>query len=174
MRLSFSLCGFLLLAGIAAAQESNFSTGPQYLLPPGSPLFARSIATPTLPSNSPALEVGISSAPANTGALAYAAAAAADLPSIYYGDPTITLAENAAAQAGAFDAGVIEPGTEADEQQLAGSLLPQDYLDLGVGQATTVQDLRSHGFGLTLVETAAYWKAHPLHATRAFTNADIK
>ncbi|HEV2402329.1 MAG TPA: hypothetical protein VGS27_35700 [Candidatus Sulfotelmatobacter sp.] len=42
--------GFLLLAfaGTCFAQDTNFSTGPQYLVTNGSPLFNQSIATPSL------------------------------------------------------------------------------------------------------------------------------
>lgn len=38
----------LVLTGLSFAQDTNFSTGPQYLITTSSPLFLRSISTPSL------------------------------------------------------------------------------------------------------------------------------
>ena len=48
MRFCGLLCFLFALAGFSAAQDSNFSVGPQYLTNYGSPMFLRPIATPTL------------------------------------------------------------------------------------------------------------------------------
>ena len=39
---------FLILTGVALAQETNFSSGPQYLITTNSPLLLRPISTPSL------------------------------------------------------------------------------------------------------------------------------
>jgi hypothetical protein len=59
--------GTLLLlsaSGTAFGQDTNFASGPQYLMQ-GSPLFARSISTPSLPLTGPPLDVGASNATEN-------------------------------------------------------------------------------------------------------------
>jgi uncharacterized protein YebE (UPF0316 family) len=38
---------------------------------------------------------------------------------------------------------------------------------------TTVQELRERGYGVTVVEGAAYGRAKTRRATRVYTNADI-
>jgi hypothetical protein len=48
MRLATLSCLLLLLTAVSAAQETNFSVGPQYLMTSGSPLLAQPIATPSL------------------------------------------------------------------------------------------------------------------------------
>ena len=48
MRLASLAFLSIALAATAAAQETNFSVGPQYLMISGSPSFARPIATPSL------------------------------------------------------------------------------------------------------------------------------
>ena len=52
MRILALPCFLLLLIGSAVAQDTNFAAGPQYLLT-GSPLLARSLATPTLSLDAP-------------------------------------------------------------------------------------------------------------------------
>jgi ribosomal protein L3 len=52
--------------------------------------------------------------------------------------------------------------------------LPVTILDTGVWQVTTAQALRERGYGVTLVEAAAYGKARVRHATHVYTNADIE
>ena len=48
MRLTTLFFVFFALAGIGAAQDTNFSAGPQYLVTGSSPMFLRSIATPSM------------------------------------------------------------------------------------------------------------------------------
>src|SRR5580658_1625867 len=73
MRISFHcvLASTLLVLsseGIAFSQDTNFATGPQYLMNYGSPLLARSISTPSLSLTGPPIEVGASNATAVLGA----------------------------------------------------------------------------------------------------------
>jgi hypothetical protein len=82
MRISFHfvLVSTLLILsseGIAFSQDTNFATGPQYLMNYGSPLLARSISTPSLSLAGPPIEVGASNA---TGVLSAGAGAPTRLP----------------------------------------------------------------------------------------------
>ncbi len=170
MRVS-SCCLFLVLStlGIAFGQDTNFPTGPQYLMNPdfvrnGSPSFLRPISTPTMSLTDPPLEVGASNA---TGVLIAGAdnqtvlppspdtLPKADLFPIFYGEP----------KAGTIEISFLtEP--PANES-------PASIFDTGVWQMTTAQALRERGYGISLVEGAAYGKAHTRHANRVYTNADI-
>ena len=167
----FSLCCMVLVlsAGIASGQDTNFSSGPQYLLNSdqmknGSLLFARPISTPSMSLEAPPLEVGASNA---TGALVAGAGnqnvlpptpdalPKTDLLPIFYGPPPARVIE-------------ISSPSEPSANQL-----PSSILDVGVWQMTTAKALREHGYGVTLVEAAAYGKAQTRHANRVYTNADI-
>ena len=57
MRLRSLFLLLLILTGMSVAQdanqETNFSAGPQYLITSNSPMFLRSIATPTLSLSTP-------------------------------------------------------------------------------------------------------------------------
>ena len=161
---------FLVLStlGVAFGQDTNFPTGPQYLMNSdsmrnGSPLFARPISTPTMSLTDPPLVVGASNA---TGVLIAGAEnqtvspptpdalPKTDLFPIFYGEPTASTIEIS------FP---FEPSAN----------LPEGFLDTGVWQMTTAQALRERGYGVTLVEAAAYGRAHTRHANRVYTNADI-
>jgi hypothetical protein len=166
-----SLCCLLLVisAGIAFGQDTNFSSGPQYLLNPdgmknGSVLFARPISTPSMSLAEPLLEVGASNA---TGALIAGAGnqnvgpptpdalLKTDLFPIFYG---------------ARPASIIEIGITSESST---NQLPPSILDTGVWQITTAKALRERGYGLTLAEGAAIGKAQTRHANRVYTNSDI-
>jgi hypothetical protein len=161
-----SLCSMLLLLstlGIAFGQDTNFPSGPQYLMN-GSPLFARSISTPSIALTDPPLQVGSSNATGLliTGAgdqtvLSPAADALprTDLFPIYYGAHPPSVIE-------------ISLVSEASANEL-----PASILDTGVWEMTTVETLRARGYGVTVVEGAVYGKAHTRRATRVYTNADI-
>jgi len=164
MRLATLFCSLLALAGFSAAQDTNFSAGPQYLMTSGSPLFAQPIATPSLSLSAPA---------ASSGSATSAAAAAPESPApspvpspafqpdlsrIYWGGPEV-----------AGTASEIEI-TSAPPT----SPLPASILDTGVTGMTTVQSLRQRGYGIPLGDTAAFWKSHKPHATRVYTNADVQ
>jgi|ERR1700678_2625463 len=151
--------------GTAFAQDTNFATGPQYLMNSGSPMFAQSISTPSLTLASPPLEAGASNA---TGALS-AGASDRDVPlpnpdalpkidlfPIYYGQPSVSVIE-----------------ISFSESQTPSASLPQSILDTGVSRIVTAEGLRARGYGVTLAEAAAYGKAHRVHATQVYTNADL-
>ncbi len=166
MRFSSCLLGCTLLVlsalGTAFGQETNFATGPQYLMTYGSPLLARPISTPSLSLSAPPLEAGASNATAGLVAGADNQPAspqtypAADLFPIYYGAPP----------AGVIEISFAESGAPPRE-------LPASILDTGVSQATTAQALRQRGYGITVAEAAARSKAALRHAKRVYTNEDI-
>jgi hypothetical protein len=163
MRLSFC-CTLILLSGIgtALAQDTNFATGPQYLMNYGSPMFAHPISTPSLSLSGTLLEVGASNATAGLAAGADTQTAAptsrpaADLFPIYYGPPPASVIEISFA-----------------ESQAPPNPLPASILDTGVWQVTTVQALRERGYGITLAEAAALGKERARHANHIYTNDDI-
>jgi hypothetical protein len=166
MRNCFWFCVIVLSAwGVALAQDTNFATGPQYLMNYGSPLFARPISTPSLSLGDPPLAVGASDATGgltagaeNQTALVPPADALpqVDFFTIYYGDAPVSVVEISFAQA------------SSSRREL-----PSSILDTGVWQVTTAEGLRERGFGLTLPEAAAYGKARTRHAGHVYTNADI-
>ena len=155
--------------GVALGQDTNFATGPQYLMNYGSPLLAHPISTPSMSLASPPLEVGASDA---TGVLIAGASAQNVLPPspdalpkidlfpIYYGGPPV--GENA----GISFSYTTEPSSLPSE-------IPPSISDSGVWQMTTAQALRERGYGVTLAEAAAYGKARIRHGTHVYTNADI-
>ena len=164
MRVSCCCMLFLLSAlGIAFGQDTNFPSGPQYLNY-GSPLFARSISTPSMSLAGPLLELGASNATGgliagagNQTVLAPSAVALAtmDLFPIFYGTPAASVVEIS-----------FPPEPSPNE-------LPAGIFDTGVWQMTTAQALRERGYGVTLAEAAGLGRAHIRHATRVYTNADI-
>jgi len=156
----------LALLGAGFGQDTNFSTGPRYLMNHGSPLFARPISTPSLSLSAadPPLEVGASNA--TEGLIAGAGNRDVSVPSpgalprvdffyFYYGTPPLSVIE------------ISFPEASSRRE------LPASILDTGVWQVTTAQALRERGYGVTLAEAAAYDKAHYRHATHVYTNADI-
>jgi hypothetical protein len=173
MRVSFLGCKLpgctlllLLAVGTGFGQDTNFATGPQYLMNYGSPFFAHSISTPSLSWASPALDVGATNATEGliAGAENQSASQPQSLPPvnlfpIYYGGPPASVVEISFGE---------EPGGASPAERL-----PESILDTGVWQMTTAEALRERGYGLPFVEAAAYGKAHTGHATRVYTNADI-
>ena len=172
MRISFcfvAVCTLLVLSshGTAFSQDTNFATGPQYLMQ-GSPMFARSISTPSMSLAAPAPEVGASDA---TGVLIAGAGEQNVLPPnpdtlpkidlfpIFYGGPPV--GEN-----GQITFSYpVEPSSAYAE-------IPPSISDSGVWQMTTVQALRERGYGITLAEAAADAKARIRRANHVYTNAD--
>jgi hypothetical protein len=171
MRISFCgvfCCTLLLLStvGIAFSQDTNFPTGPQYLInsdptSQASPLFARSISTPSLSLNGPPLEIGAENA---TAGLVAGADNQATSP-----QPQPET-ESFPAPNSAPEASVIEITSPAESPKVE---IPASILDTGVWQVTTPQALREQGYGVTLAQAAAYAKAQTRHTTRVYTNADI-
>jgi hypothetical protein len=165
MRVVLCFTLFLLSAlGAASAQDTNFSTGPQYLMNYSSPMFAHSISTPSLSLTNPPLEVGASNA---TGVLTAGADDRTVLPSQAVASPQIDLRP---IFYGAPLRSVVEVSFGNAETSL--SQIPASILDVGILQMTTAESLRERGYGVTIAEAAAHSKAIK-HATRVYTNADI-
>lgn len=184
MRILVLPCFLLFLIGSAVAQDTNFSAGPQYLLT-GSPLLARSIATPTLSLDAPlppmepvsfnipeaaseATAEGASEATSEaTAEVAFTTnpqlAHQADLIPIYYGADNHYGVSTAVVEI-SFPEGAAESSAE----------LPASIVESGVTELVDAQALRVRGHGVTVAEAAAYWKTHKLTARRSFTNEDIK
>jgi hypothetical protein len=158
MHQSTLLCFLVLLMTISVAQDTNFPAGPQYLRTSGSPLFAQSIATPSLSLEAPL--PGIPSLPSVGPAVnnqPYTSnpelAHQADLFPIYYGYPRISAVEL--------------PSAELFRQ------LPANIIDFAVTGMTDVQSLHEGAYGLSLGEAASFWKIHKPNVARIITNRDI-
>jgi hypothetical protein len=173
MRISFHglfCCTLVVLSTQATAfsQDTNFATGPQYLMNYGSPLLARSISTPSMSLAGPPIEVGASDA---TGVLIAGASDQNVLPPnpdalpkidlfpIFYGGPPV--GEN----------GQINFSYPAEPSSLPAGI-PPSISDNGVWQMTTAQALRERGYGVTVAEAAANAKARIGPAIHVYTNAD--
>jgi hypothetical protein len=150
------------LAGVATAQDTDFASGPQYLMNYGSPLLLHSISTPSLDLNAP--PVSTSSQASNEEQRVPAPAApqgGVDLTRIYWGGP-----------ADAVSAGENVSEIEISSPQTA-PMLPAGFLDVGVTEITDERSLAERGYGMTLAEVAAYSKAHRAHAAHVYTNEDL-
>jgi len=162
MRLAPLFCLFFALVSISAAQDTaqdtNFPVGPQYLLT-GSPLLARSIATPTLSLETPLPpipdlpEIGpvIGTQPYISNPELWHQA---DLFPVYYGYPMASVVELSSA----------EPPRE----------LPASLVDSGVAVMIDAPSVREKESGLTLGEVAIFWRTHKARGTRVYTNADVE
>ncbi len=172
MRFASLLCCFFALSGFVSAQDTNFSTGPQYLMNYGSPLLLRPITTPTLslsaplvpPANTVTATPGTSAEQAVGGFQKQAA-----VNRIYWGVPEVTA--NPSEIANESDTGKSSE-IELNSAQPARAL-PSSIFNAGVTGMTDAQSLRETGYGVPLGDVAASWKATKPHATRVFTNADI-
>jgi hypothetical protein len=192
MRFFMFCCAILIAAlGAAFAQDSNFATGPQYLLNQtsgyassyspisgsqlygpinygpadyGSTFFLRPISTPSLSLSAPPLEVGASNA---TGPLIAGAENQVVLPPQTVAEPKFDL----------FPILYGQPPVQKIEisfsESSEASPLPSSIAEDGVDQLTTPQALQERGYGVTVAQAAAYSKARAGHATRVYTNADI-
>ena len=158
----------ILAAGVGFAQDTNFASGPQYLMTSGSPMWARPISTPTMSLPTPTLESGASDA---TGVLIPGAADRTVLPTGAVSEPAIDFYP---IFYGVRPPSVIEISfAGASSEQSIASTLPASIVDTGVGQMITPQALRELGYGVTLPEAAGYGKPRTRRATRLYTNADI-
>lgn len=170
MRFSLGCAVFVLSSlAIAFGQDTNFPTGPQYLLNSdvvknGSTIYARPISTPSMSLAGPPLEVGASNATdvliAGADNQTMLLPSRVDLPKIdlfpiFYGTPETSAIE-------------ISFPSETSANQLSANIL-----DTGVWQITTARALRERDYGVTLGEAAVYSKAHIHQANRVYTNADI-
>jgi hypothetical protein len=151
------------LSSLAFGQDTNFNKGPQYLLT-GSPMLARSIATPAYSLAGPPLETGADNATAGLHAGAenqYEPAPNPDAqPSInlfpiFYGRPAVSVVE-------------VSFSPEAPSKPI-----PNSILNAGVEQIGDWATLQERGYGITLAEAASLSKK-TAHATRVYANADLE
>lgn len=200
-----SLTFLLLLAllGVAAAQDTNFAAGPQYLITTGSPLFLGPIATPSLsldPGLPPVPNVSAESASAPISSPA-AAPDETFLGGVYSGDrttteivgrrlapPSMTPSETAwymNAVAAAVANIPSPPSQTAAEAPPQPSLIEFTFaqpranlraaaFDLGATATADAQSIRELGYGASLGDVAAYWKAQKGHASHTYTNRDLQ
>jgi len=168
MRVSL-VCILLVLSstGLAFSQDSNFSSGPQYLMTAGSPYFARPISTPTLSLGGPALEIGAENATEGLTAGSENrivpnsqpdAPRLANLFPIYYGP---------------LPPAMIEISFPKNSSETPSIELPASIVEAGVSQLTSAQALRGRGYGVTLAQAAANSKANVRPASHVYTNADL-
>jgi hypothetical protein len=192
MRIPFPcLVGCMLLVfsvGMALGQDTNFATGPQYLMQ-GSSLFARPISTPSMSLAGPPLEVGASDATQNLIAGADNQTVVpqphskVDLSPVFYTEvfaselkPSFSLAEPFPGLQLPSLIPSLQPSSSispSTPSEASSNPLPPGILDIGVWQITNAQELGERGYGITVGEAAAYGKARTRHATRVYTNADV-
>lgn len=152
---------------LAPGQDTNFGSGPQYLMTLGSPYFARSISTPTLSLSAPPLQIGGGNS--TEGLVPGAenrivpnsqpdAPSPVDLFPIFYGPPPPAVMEISFPQNGS--------GTSSTEE-------PANFLEAGVSQLTTAQAIEGRGYGVTVAQAAANGKANVRPVGHVYTNADI-
>jgi len=154
----FLLLMLLSLLGISAAQDTNFSQGPQYLAT-GDATFSHPISTPICSLDAPLPPVPslpqigppVSDQPyVSNPDLRHEA----NLFPIYYGYPMIPVIELA--------------GGEPSQP------LPASITGVGYTVIADPQTLRELGYGVTVGEAASYWKAHKPRVNHVYTNADIE
>jgi hypothetical protein len=157
----------LTLAGICAAQDTNFSSGPQYLITQPSTLFLHSIATPSLSFQSEA-------APAP-----FAAPAGVPEPvSISQVEETPAPVPAGVNLARIYWGPFPDVAQQASEIEITSTELPKNLpasiTETGTTAIVDAQFLRRAGYGISLGETAAFWKAHAAHASHTYTNKDVE
>jgi hypothetical protein len=181
--------GFLLLmgsgfvlSGISAAQDTNFVSGPQYLITGQSPMFLHSIETPSLsfgPSSATAPPVTTENVEASQVVeTPTSVPSGVDLTEIYWGKPqsAVSTGETEASGVGTSEIQTNEVQTSEVEISSAQPMqpLPASLFDTGVTAIADAQSLREEGYGVSLAESAAYWKAHQKQPVRTFTNKDVE
>ena len=157
MRFAGLLLILFAAVGFAGAQDTNFATGPQYLVT-GDAMFLHSISTPSLSLNTPLPELPSepeTAQPATNAAYVQnpGLEQQADLFPIYYGYTTVNVVE------------LASPETTPT--------IPESLSNFGY-VATDAQALRHLGYGIPLGDVASYWKTHKPSVPRVYTNADIQ
>lgn len=162
MRLPGVFLFSMVLAAVAFGQDTNFSTGPQYLITTPSAQFLRPIATPTLSlsASSPVSTSEASVESQTTPAPQYQP----DLSRVYWGDDWVRYVRGESSAAASSEIEITSPQTTPP--------LPSSFLETGVTRVTDAQSVEASGYGVTLGEVSSYWKAKR-HTPRVYTNADI-
>jgi len=149
-----------------SAQDTNFSQGPQYLMNYGSPHFLHPIQTPSLDLSAPRAESPNAPATEHTGQPDSPGFGGlldeSQVDQVYYGVQPNGLP--------------LPPSSTVVEIVLAGPASPAGsaIFNAGVGAIANSSSLHDQGYGVSLAEDAAYWRAHKPHAARVYTNADIE
>ena len=208
MRLQALPLLLLLVAVSSFAQDTNFSTGPQYLVTSENAMFLRSIATPSLNLSAQTL-AGTTEVPSPVEIPALASAEnTVYLHDVYWGehrpeesfvprleppsmapDQTAWYMNYVANQTAAPSQLLVAESAESSDSspQLApgpnvieltgGPLpanLPTSMFDPGVTGTINVESLPQRGYGVSLGEVAAYWKAHKRHSSHVITEEDLR
>jgi hypothetical protein len=151
---------------MAFAQDTNFSTGPQYLMNYGSPLLLHTIETPSLslstplaasPNASPEQGSGEPRTPAFEGLQTQAA-----IDRIYWGVPTIT-AETSTKE---------RPSGVVIISSRAATSMASSIFDTGVTSLADVDSVRAST--VPLGDLARSLKADRRPGSHVFTNDDIE
>ena len=181
--------------GISAAQDTNFSQGPQYLIT-GANAFLTPISTPSFSFEaplSPIRDTNFSQGPQYlaTGDATFLTpistpmlsleAPLPPIPSLPEVGPAVTdqpYVSNPELrhQANLFPIYYGYPMIPAIELTGAEPSQPLPASITGVGYTVIVdpQTLRERGYGVTVGEAASYWKAHKPSVNHVYTNADIE
>jgi hypothetical protein len=192
MRVCFCVTILISALSVGSAQDTNFASGPQYLINQtsgyassyspitgaklngsvnygpadyGTSFFLRPISTPSFSFSTPPLEVGATNA---TGVLIAGAENQIVLPPSAVAEPKFDLfpilyGQSAVQQ---IEISFSEASSTAE--------LPTSITEDGVAQMTTAHALELRGYGVTIAQAAAASKARAVHATRSYTNADIE
>jgi hypothetical protein len=188
------------LLGISFAQDTNFPVGPQYLVTNGNPMLLSPIATPSLSLGEGTL-AGTSEVPHTVESTSFAPIeTVVYLNNVYWGkhppeevvarrlDPPVMtpdqtqwymnfVASQAVPGSAVLNTESVETVATTSVIELAGgpipASLPASILDTGVTGNADSQALLQRRYGISLGETAAYWKAKKRHAPRVFTNEDL-
>jgi hypothetical protein len=183
------ITGFLLwvsfifiLGGISAAQDTNFASGPQYLITGQSPMFLHSIETPSLsfgPSSAIAPPVTTKNIEASQVVeTPTSAPSGVDLTEIYWGKPENTANTGETEASESETSAVQNTQVQASDIEISGTNptqpLPASLFDTGVTGIADAQSLHERGYGVSIAESAAYWKAHQSRPVRTFTNKDVE
>jgi hypothetical protein len=199
MQLRSVFFSLLILTGVSLAQDTNFSTGPQYLV-------TSSIATFLHPISTPSLSLGEAQPTTNeitpTEIPATSETPEPFIPSsqtffsdVYWGDhnasqiedrrittPSLSLsapAENgnvtpAEAEASASPQTTEGPTVIEISSAAMPTNVPASIIDTGVTGMTDVQSLMERGYGVSLGEFAAFLKSHKKKGARVLTNEDLQ
>jgi hypothetical protein len=159
---------FLTVAGSVAAQDTNFSTGPQYLVTQGSPLFARPISTPSISletqmqqpaehdaGGKPLVETGIPPAQAQSDQQP-----PVKFSSLYYGTSVAS--------------SVPQPVPESELEPTFPQQTSKRIFESGVAELLDPQALRRLERGASLAEEVSRWKNLKITSPHTYTNEDIE
>ncbi len=201
LRLSFLL---FVLAGTSFSQSTNFAEGPQYLAPNVDPLYLRSISTPSVSFSPGLYDPYVNGTELTPSHVSSALAGTAEnvyLGEVYWGPhppseilahriqtPSLT-AEQAAANyygtaalaANALSVPisvpieqVLPPSSIEISSMAVPANLPPSIVNPGVTGTGDMQSLLNRGYGISLGDLAAKWKAQRGTARRSLTNEDLE